>query len=237
MFPRHIRYVDSSTWRIYFVNCLRHGSGGLYRLRRGNEMAILFPKDMASQRTKTRRLQLKGERIPYTVRRSHRARRVSLTMQYDGSIVVSAPEKTGLSEIERFIMEKSAWVLKNFLYFKTFKGKIFTGDKKEFFAHKERAARCVTRRLARFNKVSAFRVNRVSIKHQRAQWGSCSDKKNLNFNYKILFLPSRLRDYVIVHELCHTRELNHSARFWRLVGEIIPHYEHRESELRNYRIG
>ncbi|MBI3020282.1 MAG: DUF45 domain-containing protein [Parcubacteria group bacterium] len=200
-------------------------------------MAILLPKAMTSLRTKTKRLQLKGERIPYAVRRSHRARRVSLTMHYDGSFIVSAPERTGLSEIERFIKEKSSWILKNFLYFKNFKGKIFSGDKKEFLAHKERAARCVTRRLMRFNTGNDFRINRVHIKHQRAQWGSCSDKKNLNFNYKILFLPPRLRDYVIVHELCHTRELNHSARFWRLVGEIIPRYERRESELRNYRIG
>ena len=177
---------------------------------------------MVSPRIKTWRLRLKGEHIPYTVRRSGRARRVSLTMQYDGSIVVSAPEKTGFSEIERFIKEKSGWVLKNFLYFKNFKGKIFSGDRKEFLTHKERASAFVMRRLARFNADNAFRVNCVSIKHQRAQWGSCSDKKNLNFNYKILFLPPRLRDYVIVHELCHTRELNHSARFWRLVGEIIP---------------
>ncbi len=192
---------------------------------------------MASLRTKTWRLKLKGERIPYTVRRSGRARRVSLTMQYDGSIVVSAPEKTGFSEIERFIKEKSGWVLKNFLYFKNFKGKIFSGDRREFLAHKERAGQCVARRLARFNSENAFRVNCVNIKHQRAQWGSCSDKKNLNFNYKILFLPPRLRDYVIVHELCHTRELNHSARFWRLVGEMMPRYERLEIELRNYRIG
>lgn len=192
---------------------------------------------MVSSQTKTRRLQLKGERIPYTVRRSGRARRVSLTMQYDGSIIVSAPEKTGLSEIERFIKEKSGWILKNFLYFKNFKGKIFSGDRKEFFAYKEKAHQCVSRRLAHFNTGDKFRVNRVSIKHQRAQWGSCSDRKNLNFNYKILFLPSRLRDYVIAHELCHTRELNHSARFWRLVGELIPRYERLESELKNYRIG
>ncbi len=209
----------------------------MYRLREVRRVAILLPKAMASPRTKNRRLRLKGERIPYRVRRSGRTRRVSLTMQYDGSIVVSAPEKTGLSEIERFIKAKSAWILKNFLYFKNFKGKIFSGDKKEYLAYKENALQFVLHRLACFNARNNFRVRRVAVKHQRAQWGSCSDKRNLNFNYKILFLPPRLADYVIAHELCHTKELNHSSRFWRLVGELLPSYERHERELKNYRIG
>ena len=192
---------------------------------------------MPSRTTQSRRLRLKGERIPYTVRRSRRARRVSLTMSYDGSFVVSAPEKTALAQIEHFIREKSGWILKNFLYFKNFKGKIFTGDRREFATHKERALRFVNARLAVLNTRTRFALGRVSVKHQRSQWGSCSDRNNLNFNYKILFLPKRLADYVIAHELCHTKELNHSARFWRLVGDLLPAYERHERELKNYRIG
>ena len=166
-------------------------------------------------------------------------------MSYDGSLVVSAPERAALSLIENFIQEKSGWILKNFLYFKNFKGKIFSGDRKEFLAYKERAQTFVLHRIAHFSAGgrssfggnAMFPVEGVQVKYQRAQWGSCSDKRNLNFNYKILFLPPRLADYVIVHELCHTRELNHSARFWHLVGDVFPSYECLEKELKNYRIG
>ncbi|OGZ11524.1 MAG: hypothetical protein A3D67_00590 [Candidatus Lloydbacteria bacterium RIFCSPHIGHO2_02_FULL_51_22] len=225
------------TWRCLFVSQkARHIPCFLYRLR-GEGRGAYTPPIMPSPQTHIRRLRLKGERIPYAVRRSPRTKRVSLTMSYDGSLVVSAPERAALSLIENFIQEKSGWILKNFLYFKNFKGKIFSGDRKEFLFYKERAQTFVLDRIAHWNARGTFPVEGVQVKYQRAQWGSCSDKKNLNFNYKILFLPPRLADYVIVHELCHTRELNHSARFWRLVGDVFPSYEHLEKELKNYRIG
>lgn len=184
-----------------------------------------------------RRLRIKGERIPYTVRQSRRARRVSLTMSYDGSFIVSVPERTSMIQVEQFIKEKSSWIIKNFLYFKNFKGKIFTANKKEFKEYKERAHRFVINRLGYWNYKGRFKINKVQVKYQRSQWGSCSDKRNLNFNYKLLFLPKRLSDYIIVHELCHTKELNHSNRFWRLVGEVLPSYKLHEKELKNYRVG
>ena len=71
--------------------------------------------------------------------------------------------------------------------------------------------------LAQFMK-----YNHVSIRNQRRRWGSCSSKKNLNFNYRILTLSPELRDYIIVHELCHLKELHHGKTFWDLVERIIP---------------
>ena len=74
--------------------------------------------------------------------------------------------------------------------------------------------------------------NRVTIRNQRSRWGSCSSQKNLNFNYRLIFLPEYLLDYVVVHELCHLYELNHSAEFWSLVEHIYPQYKDAMKDLK-----
>ena len=90
-------------------------------------------------------------------------------------------------------------------------------------------------RLAYFNTYYGFSYNTVRIKDTTSIWGSCSTHKNLNFSYKVLFLPERLRDYIIVHELCHLRHLNHSPAFWKCVAELLPNYETLRAELRRWR--
>lgn len=98
--------------------------------------------------------------------------------------------------------------------------------------HKEQARALVLARLSHHNDYYCLEWKRVAIRNQRRCWGSCSSLKNLNFNYKILFLPAHLQDYIIVHELCHLAELNHGPRFWALVAERIPDYPRRIAELR-----
>lgn len=98
--------------------------------------------------------------------------------------------------------------------------------------HKEKARKLVLSRLEYFNLHYNFEWNRVAIRNQRRCWGSCSSLKNLNFNYKILFLPSHLQDYIIVHEMCHLQELNHKIGFWNLVAETIPQYKTNIVELK-----
>lgn len=103
---------------------------------------------------------------------------------------------------------------------------------KHYLAHKEEARELALARLEHYNQYYNFSWNRVAIRNQRRCWGSCSAKKNLNFNYKIAFLPPRLCDYIIVHELCHLKHLHHEKEFWDLVAEQIPDYRERLHELR-----
>jgi hypothetical protein len=77
---------------------------------------------------------------------------------------------------------------------------------------------------------------RVAVRDQRSRWGSCSAKKNLNFNFRLFDLPPHLRDYVVVHELCHLVELNHAAAFWELVERIMPDARALQAELRKIHI-
>ena len=97
---------------------------------------------------------------------------------------------------------------------------------------REHARIFVENRIGYFNKFYNFEINRIAIKNTSTRWGSCSSKKNLNFNYKIIYLRPALADYLIVHELCHLGRLNHSKEFWALVSKTIPDYVSINKELR-----
>ncbi|MCX6720500.1 MAG: M48 family metallopeptidase [Candidatus Staskawiczbacteria bacterium] len=101
---------------------------------------------------------------------------------------------------------------------------------------REMARTLVENRLSYINKFYNFKINRIAIKNTVTRWGSCSSKGNLNFNYKIIYLKPELADYLIVHELCHLGELNHSKRFWALVSKTIPDYQKINKELRRVHI-
>lgn len=103
---------------------------------------------------------------------------------------------------------------------------------KHYLAHKEEARAIILERLAYFNQFYNLAWNRVAIRNQRRCWGSCSSKRNLNFNYKLLFLPPHLRDYIVVHELCHLVHMHHGKDFWALVAQVMPHYRQYVHELR-----
>ena len=105
--------------------------------------------------------------------------------------------------------------------------------RRRFTIKKREQSRCfVKNRIDYFNSFYNFKINRIAIKNQVTRWGSCSSKGNLNFNYKIIYLKPALADYLIIHELCHLGELNHSKKFWTLVSKTIPNYAKINKELR-----
>ena len=73
---------------------------------------------------------------------------------------------------------------------------------------------------------------RITIREQKTRWGSCSSKGNLNFNWKLIRMPQEILDYVVVHELAHRMEMNHSPRFYRIVASVLPDYKIRERWLK-----
>ena len=104
--------------------------------------------------------------------------------------------------------------------------------RRRYLKYKETAREFISRRVGYFSNIYGCTVNRISVRDQRTRWGSCSRKGNLNFNYKIVLIPEKLADYIIVHELCHLKEFNHSKRFWALVGQTLPDYAEIRRELR-----
>lgn len=107
-----------------------------------------------------------------------------------------------------------------------------SGGKREYKKLKEHARFLVRAHLARINRMYNFSFNRVCVKNHKSRWGSCSKKGNLNFNYKIIHLPADLAEYIVVHELCHLKELNHSPGFWALVAKAVPDYKDRRRKLK-----
>ena len=103
---------------------------------------------------------------------------------------------------------------------------------KHYLEHKESARAEILAKLHHHNQYYQLTWNRVAIRNQRRCWGSCSSKKNLNFSYKIIFLPDHLQDYIIVHELCHLTHMHHGQDFWLLVKERVPAYRQCVVELR-----
>jgi hypothetical protein len=108
---------------------------------------------------------------------------------------------------------------------------IHTGD--ELLQYKEEALRLVQVSVPFFAKNSQFVYKKLQIKNTVSRWGSCSSKGTLSFHYKILFLPKELQRYLIVHELCHLKEMNHSKRFWDAVKHEYPEYEGPKRRLKS----
>lgn len=106
----------------------------------------------------------------------------------------------------------------------------------QYVQHKEYSRKVILERLAHYNLYYEHELKSVYIRNQKTRWGSCSSKGNLNFNYKTALLDQELCDYVVVHELCHLKEFNHSQKFWDLVGETIPDYKVRRSKLHKIKL-
>jgi len=181
-----------------------------------------------------KKITIEDEVLNYTLRKSRRARRVRLTVRLDGSVTLTSPLGASEQHAERFLREKAAWVLSKIRFFGKFldaENPIFKNlarhrGRRDYLKFKEEARALITRRLAELSQNPAhgygFAYRAIAIKNQKTCWGSCSRRGNLNFNYKILFLPPAVQDYIIVHELCHLREFNHSPRFWALVARAVP---------------
>ena len=179
-------------------------------------------------------IKLGNKQVTYTLRKSGRARRMRLAVYCDGSIVVTTPFDLKENVAERFMREKTDWLFAKIAFFKQFKGQAtarYSHD--DYLKYKEEACTMATERVQHFNNIYTFQYNNIHIKNQKTRWGSCSKKGNLNFNYKIALLPQRLSDYIIVHELCHLKEFNHSKKFWKLVEKTVPDYTKIKDELKS----
>jgi len=180
-----------------------------------------------------RNISIAGQDYEYTLRRKARARYLRLSIEHDGSLTLTAPITYPVFLIKRFLTSRFDWIVKGLE--KKLANPTILGIKhsdKEIKDYKKQARKLVEERLKYFNKHYNLKYNRIAIRNQKSRWGSCSSSKNLNFNYRLAIIPLALADYIIVHELCHLREMNHSRAFWSLVAEVIPDYKNRQKKLK-----
>lgn len=177
---------------------------------------------------------LHGQPMTYTYRVHPNAKRVGLTISKEGNLSVTAPKLVPQYVVKGFLESHAEWILGRVAYFKeralTHPSVVHSpSEKKDTVA---KARELVQQKLKQHNEMYKLRWNKVTIKDTKTRWGSCSKRGNLNFNYKLAMLPEHLVDYVVVHELCHLGEFNHSENFWNLVAKAIPEYKKCRQELR-----
>ena len=176
-------------------------------------------------------------KVIYSLNKNKRVKGLNITLKRDMRVLVSCPVSTPQRAVEDFLVCKSSWILKNLEEFEKNKTTIlpeFRGKKLNLM--KEYAKIMVERYIAQINEHYRFSINKISVKNTKRQWGSCSEKGNLSFSYKIIFLPTNLAEYIIAHELCHIGEFGHGANFWNLVSETIPNYKELDKKLDSYQI-
>jgi len=176
---------------------------------------------------------------PYTINPSRlNTKHIRITITRNGDIRVSKPHRVTLSQVEAFIFSKSSWINNHLNKIKSAEFNSIQNivkpklNRRDYLIHKNTALQFATVKLEFYNKHYKFSYKNISIRNQKTRWGSCSRLGNLNFNYKIALIPERLADYIIVHELCHLGQFNHSQKFWNLIEETIPDYKDKVRELR-----
>lgn len=157
-----------------------------------------------------------------------------LTVYCTGDFVVTAPNLLQEQKIDQYIVQKSRWVLEKVDFYSDLiknQPKIYSDMDNSTLQAK--ALELVQKKVKRYNRKLGFKFHEINIKDQKTCWGSCSKKKNLNFNWRIVLLPDHLADYIVVHELCHLKEFNHSRQYWNLVASILPNFEELAKDLKS----
>lgn len=166
----------------------------------------------------------------YTIRTSTRSRRLRISITHSGDVIVTRPRRVSERAAHQFVRTHREWIQRALKKVQTRQAALlrapvpWKGTRAEFQQHKKSARLLVEERITHFNQLYQLSYRAIAIRNQRSRWGSCSRARRLNFNYRLVFLPTELADYVIVHELCHLQEMNHSRRFWMLVAKALPHY-------------
>ena len=165
--------------------------------------------------------------ILYRLIRSDR-KTVAIQITPEGELVVRAPRRLSDKAIRDFVESKRGWIEKHMPIPTGAPAPAkFTGD--ELHALAAKLIEVLPERLAHFSALAGVSYRRVTVRNQHTRWGSCSSAGNLNFNCLLALVPEAVRDYVIVHELCHRKELNHSPAFWAEVERVMPDYRiHRD---------
>ena len=152
-----------------------------------------------------------------------RRKSVGIRITDDGEIIVRAPLRISEAEIRRILETKRSWIERTL---EKIRGREQAPKLSEtvISALTRQAKAKIPPRAAEWARLAGVTYGRITVRHQKTLWGSCSSKGNLNFNCLLMLCPEDVLDYVIVHELCHRKELNHSPKFWAEVERLLPGY-------------
>lgn len=161
---------------------------------------------------------------------------LAIQITADGRVRVRAPQQMPRSVIETFLTEKEPWILKHLQKKQDAAANGMFGHQPLSDAdrhhYREIARDIFTQKTAYYAQIMHVTYGRISIREQKTRWGSCSGEGNLNFNWRLIFAPEEVLDYIVVHELAHRKEMNHSPAFYEIVRQILPGYKKQQKWLR-----
>lgn len=172
--------------------------------------------------------------MEYTLIRSSR-RTMSIEIKEDGQIIVRVPNRVSGRDADRFVEERLDWIEKTLEKIEKRKAdrpEVVKFSETELKIIKKRAKREIPILVDYYAAQIGVTYQRISIRAQKTLWGSCTAEGNLNFNCLLVLLPERVMRYVVVHELCHRKEMNHSKRFWNEVSKVLPDYRELRKKLK-----
>lgn len=181
-------------------------------------------------------MEKKQSKITYRLIRSSR-KTLGLEITKNAEILVRAPYRTSQAEIDRFVSSHTEWIRTHMVKIQERKEErekvpVMTREEVEWLA--QQALVDIPARVRKYAPIVGVTYGRITIRNQKTKWGSCSGKGNLNFNCLLMLCPEEVRDYVVVHELCHRLEMNHSDRFWSQVERVLPDYRKGRDYLKNH---
>lgn len=167
-----------------------------------------------------------GTDIAYDLIRSKR-KTISVEIRPDCSVAVRAPLRCRQREIDLFVRDRENWIKKNLAKMREKHNKltdIKPLSQAELSELSDRAAAYIPERVAYYAPIVGVDCGRITIRNQKTRWGSCSSRGNLNFNCLLMLAPPEVIDSVVVHELCHRKEMNHSPKFYDELLRVYPDY-------------
>lgn len=175
--------------------------------------------------------------IPYEIERTRR-RTYGITMKPGGAVIVRIPMRGSISYARTMIEDKKDWVCKNYIRLKDAAPQALQKDKSDYekrleAPYRQAAKKYIPKRVRFYADILQVDYGKITIRDQKTRWGSCSSNGNLNFNWRLILAPPKVLDYVVIHELCHRKEMNHSTRFWQYVESIMPDYKEQRKWLKD----
>ena len=168
--------------------------------------------------------------------RSARAKHLRISIKPFKGIRVSVPSAVPLQKALQFVDSKRNWITRHLLSIKKYEEQAIKAAKNSETIDPSLAKQQLNFRLQELAIRFGFSYNKVSIRNQKTRWGSCSHNNNISLNRKILRLPDKLQEYILLHELVHTRYKNHSIKFWQELEQYLPNTRQLNKELKKHHI-
>lgn len=172
--------------------------------------------------------------FPYKIIYSSR-KTLAIQVTSRKEVIVRAPRSMPAAKIDAFLTEKEGWILKHLhtieIVPESNPQKLPESVRKRYI---ENARAVFTQKVSHYASLMGVTYGRITIREQKTRWGSCSSKGNLNFNWRLIFAPEYVLNYVVVHELAHRKEMNHSKAFYAVIESVLPDYQTAKKWLKDH---